>query len=73
LSSLVPSCRGWFLSLVVCFIVDVDHESAPLGLVKTVIDEGRVLWGGDEALDYLRRRYLVYLDANDMEELISLP
>ncbi|MFP3237515.1 MAG: hypothetical protein RXN89_05760 [Vulcanisaeta sp.] len=53
--------------------MDVDHESAPLGLVKTVIDEGRVLWGGDEALDYLRRRYLVYLDANDMEELISLP
>ena len=51
----------------------VDLESAPLGLVKTVIDEGRVLWGGDEALDYLWRRYLMYLDANDMEELISLP
>ena len=51
----------------------VDLESAPLSLVKTVIDEGRVLWGGDEALDYLWRRYLMYLDANDMEELISLP
>ena len=51
----------------------VDLESAPLGLVKTVIDEGRVLWGGDEALDYLWRRYLMYLDANDMEELTSSP
>jgi predicted nucleotidyltransferase len=51
----------------------VDLESAPLSLVKTVIDEGRVLWGGDEALDYLWRRYLMYLDANDMEELTSSP
>jgi predicted nucleotidyltransferase len=31
----------------------VDLDSAPLSLARTVIDEGRILWGGDEALDYL--------------------
>jgi len=49
----------------------VDLDSAPLTIVKTVIDEGRVLRGGDEALDYLWRKYLAYLDANEIEHLIA--
>jgi len=49
----------------------VDLDAAPLNIVKTVIDEGRVLLGGDEALDHLWRKYLAYLDANEMERLIA--
>jgi hypothetical protein len=43
----------------------VDLDSAPFSLARTVIDEGRTLWGGDKALDYLWLRYPAYLDAND--------
>jgi len=49
----------------------VDLDAAPLNIVKTVINEGRVLLGSDEALDYLWRKYLAYLDANEMERLIA--
>jgi uncharacterized protein YutE (UPF0331/DUF86 family)/predicted nucleotidyltransferase len=43
----------------------VDLDTAPLSLVKTIIDEGKILYGDSEALDYLWQKYLEYLDANE--------
>jgi len=50
----------------------VDLDTAPLSLVKTVVDEGKIIYGDNEALDYLWRKYLEYLDANELSERIDV-
>ena len=50
----------------------VDLDTAPLSLVKTVVDEGKMIYGDNEALDYLWRKYLEYLDANELSERIDV-
>jgi len=50
----------------------VDLDTAPLSLVKSFIDEGKILYGDNEAFDYLWRKYLEYLDANELTEYTGL-
>ena len=50
----------------------VDLDAAPLSLVKTIIDGGKLLYGDNEAFDYLWRKYLEYLDANELTEYTGL-
>lgn len=46
----------------------VDLDTAPLSIVKSIIDEGKILYGDNEAFDYLWRKYLEYLDANELAQ-----
>jgi len=50
----------------------VDLDTASLSLVKTILDEGKLLYGDHEAFDYLWRKYLEYLDANELTEYTGL-
>ena len=50
----------------------VDLDTAPLSLVKSIIDVGKILYGDNEAFDYLWRKYLEYLDANELTEYTGL-
>jgi predicted nucleotidyltransferase len=50
----------------------VDLDTAPLSVVKTVVDEGKIIYGDNGALDYLWRKYLEYLDANELSERIDV-
>lgn len=49
-----------------------DLDTTSLSLVKKVVDEGKILYGDNEALDYLWRKYLEYLDANELTEYTGL-
>ena len=49
-----------------------DLDTASLSLVKTVVDEGKINYGDNVALDYLWRKCLEYLDANELSECIDV-